>query len=81
MDITLNEFTTALIGRVKTLLDTNEARPNPLGRREIIWYVKGAVDCFLVVLGNPEHADADCVVANIVIDAGVLDRLPPENEA
>lgn len=78
-NITLDEFTTALIGKVRTLLDTNDARPNPLGRRDIIWYVKGAVDWFLFVSGNPEKADADCVMSNIVIDAGVLDRLPPEN--
>lgn len=78
MDITLDEFITALEGRVQTLLDTNDARPNPLGRREFIWYVKGAVDWFLFVSGNPEKADADCVMANIVIDAGVLDRVPQE---
>ena len=78
MGITLDEFTEALISKIKTLLDTNDARPRPLGRREVIWYVKGAVDWFLFTSGNPENADADCVTANIVIDAGVLDRLPQE---
>lgn len=78
MDITLDEFITAMESKVKTLLDTNDAREKPWGRRDFIMYVKGAVDWFLFLTGNPEKADADCVMCNIVIDAGVLDKLPRE---
>lgn len=78
MDITLDEFITAMEGKVKTLLDTNDARKNPWGRRDFVMYVRGAVDLFLFISGNPEKADADCVMSNIVIDSGVLDRLPQE---
>ena len=78
MDITLKEFTTALIGKVQTLLDTNDSQVRPWNRRDFILYVKGAVDWFLFTSGNPENADAECVMCNIIIDAGVLDRLPRE---
>lgn len=80
MNTTLDEFTTAMIGRVRTLLDINDTRKQPWNRRDFIMYVKGAVDWFLFYSGNPEKADADCVMCNIIIDAGVLDELPVERE-
>lgn len=77
MGITLDEFMTAMENKVRTLLDTNDAREKPYSRRDLVLYVTGAVAWYLFSTGNPENADAEMVMANIIIDAGVLDRLPP----
>ena len=76
--MTLDEFTTHLQRRLETLLDINDTRKRPWTRRDFILYTEGAIEAFFFLNGNPDNADVDCVMCNIVIDAGVLDRLPVE---
>ena len=76
--MTLDEFTVVLIGRLKTLLDINDTRKKPWNRRDFILYTEGAIETFFFLNGRPEGADVDAIMCNVVIDAGVLDRLPRE---
>ena len=76
--MTLDEFTNILKGRLETLLDTNDTRKRPWTRRDFILYTEGAIETFFFFNGNPNKADVDAVMCNVVIDAGVLDRLPQE---
>ena len=76
--MTLDEFTNVLIGRLNTLLDINDTRKKPWNRRDFILFTEGAIETFFFLNGNPDNADVDSVMCNIVIDAGVLDRIPKE---
>lgn len=76
MDTTLNEFMTAMVSKVNALVSANDRREKPWGRRDFVMYIKGAVDLYLFMTGNPENADADCVMSNIYIDSDVCDLIP-----
>ena len=73
--MTLSEFMVNLEGRIKTLLDINDTRAKPWGRREFILYAQGALETFFFLNGNPDKADVDACICNVVIDSGVLDML------
>ena len=76
--MTIEEFTRYLQARVETLLAVNDWKVRPWGRRDFIHYVQGAIETYFFFNGNPKHLDKEVITCNIVIDAGVLDKLPEE---
>lgn len=70
------DFYHTTVDKIVTLLDTNDSRVAPWKRRDFIMYVKGVCDMYKFFSG--ENFDTNMVMSNIVIDSGVLDRLPPE---
>lgn len=70
------DFYHTTVDKVVTLLDTNDSRVRPWGRKDFIMYILGVCEMYKFLSG--EDFDANTVMSNIVIDSGVLDKLPPE---